>query len=83
MPRRYADYPDEFAGWNQISSWGSYLSAIATLVFVYAIIDAFMKKRVAGDNPWGEGATTLEWKLSSPPPYHQWETLPVIKGEHH
>ncbi len=45
------------------------------------IIEAFLKKRVAGDNPWGEGATTLEWQLSSPPPYHQWETLPVIKWQ--
>jgi cytochrome c oxidase subunit 1 len=31
------------------------------------------------DNPWGEGATTLEWTLSSPPPFHQFETLPRIK----
>ena len=38
----------------------------------------------AGDNPWGEGATTLEWTLSSPPPFHQFETLPVIEdGKHH
>ena len=34
------------------------------------------KKRVAGNNPWGAGATTLEWTLSSPPPFHQFETLP-------
>ena len=38
-----------------------------------------MKKRVAGDNPWGESATTLEWTLSSPPPFHQFSTLPVIR----
>jgi cytochrome c oxidase subunit 1 len=38
-----------------------------------------MKKRVAGNNPWGAGATTLEWTLSSPPPFHQFETLPRIK----
>ena len=37
------------------------------------------KKRVAGDNPWGEGATTLEWQLPSPPPFHQWEQLPRIR----
>ena len=43
------------------------------------IVEAFMKKRVAGNNPWGEGADTLEWQLSSPPPYHQWEQLPRIK----
>jgi cytochrome c oxidase subunit 1 len=42
-----------------------------------------MRKRAAGANPWGEGATTLEWQLSSPPPFHQWETLPVFKAAHH
>ena len=34
-------------------------------------------------NYWGEGATTLEWTLSSPPPFHQFETLPVIEDHHH
>lgn len=62
-----------------MSSYGSYLSAFAVLVFLFGIVEAFMKKRVAGDNPWGEGATTLEWTLSSPPPYHQFETLPRIR----
>jgi cytochrome c oxidase subunit 1 len=79
MPRRYIDYPDAFAGWNAVSSWGSYLSAIGALVFFYGIFEAFSRKRVVGDNPWGEGATTLEWQLSSPPPFHQWEELPRIK----
>ena len=37
------------------------------------------RKRKAAANPWGEGATTLEWTLSSPPPFHQFETLPQIK----
>ena len=41
--------------------------------------DAFARKRVAGDNPWGDGATTLEWSLSSPPPFHQFTSLPLIK----
>ena len=36
----------------------------------------------APDNYWGEGATTLEWTLSSPPPFHQFETLPVIEDHH-
>ena len=79
MPRRYIDYPDAFAGWNYVSSIGSYISMVGVLVFFVCIIEAFMKKRVAGDNPWGEGADTLEWQLSSPPPYHQWEQLPRIK----
>jgi cytochrome c oxidase subunit 1 len=79
MPRRYIDYPEVFAGWNQISSYGSYLSAVGVLIFLYGVFEAFAKKRLAGDNPWGVGATTLEWTLSSPPPFHQFSTLPVIK----
>ena len=79
MPRRYIDYPDAYAGWNLVSSVGSYISAFAVFVFLYGVFEAFAKKRVAGDNPWGEGATTLEWQLSSPPPYHQWEQLPKVK----
>lgn len=79
MPRRYIDYPDAFAGWNAVSSYGSYISAVAVLIFLFGVFEAFAKKRVAGDNPWGEGANTLEWQLSSPPPFHQWEQLPKIK----
>jgi cytochrome c oxidase subunit 1 len=79
MPRRYADYPDAFAGWNYVSSIGSYISGIGVLIFLYGVWEAFARKRVAGGNPWGAGATTLEWMLPSPPPFHQWETLPRIK----
>jgi cytochrome c oxidase subunit 1 len=79
MPRRYIDYPDAYAGWNMVSSYGSYIAGIGVLIFLYGIFDAFQRKRVAGANPWGEGATTLEWQLPSPPPYHQWEQLPRIR----
>ncbi|MEO9809443.1 MAG: cytochrome c oxidase subunit I [Nitratireductor sp.] len=79
MPRRYIDYPDAFAGWNMVSSYGSYIAAIGVVIFLYGVFEAFRKKRVAGANPWGEGATTLEWQLPSPPPFHQWEELPRIK----
>ena len=79
MPRRYIDYPYVFAGWNQVSSYGSYISAFGVLIFLYGVFLAYAKKQQAADNPWGEGATTLEWTLSSPPPFHQFNTLPVIK----
>jgi cytochrome c oxidase subunit 1 len=79
MPRRYVDYPDAFAGWNLISSIGSYISGFGVLIFLYCVFDAFMKKVPAGDNPWGAGATTLEWTLSSPPPFHQFEVLPRVQ----
>ncbi|CAN7499322.1 cytochrome c oxidase subunit I [Pararhizobium sp. LjRoot235] len=79
MPRRYIDYPDAYAGWNMVSSYGSYISAVGVLIFLFSVFEAFARKRVAGDNPWGEGANTLEWQLTSPPPFHQWEQLPRIK----
>ncbi|MEQ9043870.1 MAG: cytochrome c oxidase subunit I [Sneathiellaceae bacterium] len=79
MPRRYIDYPDAYSGWNHVASMGSYLSGAATLLFVAIVIAALLKGRQAEANPWGAGATTLEWTLSSPPPFHQFEKLPVIK----
>ena len=84
MPRRYADYPDAFAGWNFISSIGSYISSFAVLIFLVGVFNAFYKKIPAGDNPWGSGVSTLEWTLSSPPPFHQYEVLPkpMEEAEH-
>jgi cytochrome c oxidase subunit 1 len=79
MPRRIADYPDAFWGWNYVSSIGSFISAFGTLVFFFGVAYAFMRKEKAADNPWGAGATTLEWTLSSPPPFHQFNELPLIK----
>jgi cytochrome c oxidase subunit I len=79
MPRRIADYPDAFTGWNFVSSIGSFISAAGTLVFFFGVVQAFMQKRRAADNPWGAGATTLEWTLPSPPPFHQFNELPLIK----
>ena len=79
MPRRYVDYPDAFYGWNFISSMGSYISALGLVMFFVVIIHAFVREQKAADNPWGVGATTLEWTLSSPPPFHSFEVLPRIK----
>jgi cytochrome c oxidase subunit 1 len=79
MPRRIADYPDAFAGWNMVSSVGSYISALGLVIFFIGLFAAFSRKERAADNPWGPGATTLEWTLSSPPPFHQFEILPKIK----
>ena len=79
MPRRVADYPSAFADWNYISSIGSYISAAGLIVFFVGMVYAFSRKERAAANPWGEGATTLEWTLSSPPPFHQFETLPRVK----
>ena len=79
MPRRIPDYPDAFAGWNYVSSIGAYISVFAAFFFVFVILEAFIKSRKAKANPWGEGATTFEWKLSSPPPFHSFNELPKVK----
>ncbi|MHC2105300.1 MULTISPECIES: cytochrome c oxidase subunit I [unclassified Methylobacterium] len=81
MPRRYADYPDAFAGWHKVSTYGGHIFGLSMFVFVIGVVLAFRSKERAADNPWGEGATTLEWTLPSPPPFHQFETLPRIVDE--
>jgi cytochrome c oxidase subunit I len=81
MPRRIPDYPDAYAFWNHVSSVGAYISFASTIFFVaVALYTVFLGRRV-GANQWGEGATTLEWTVSSPPPFHTFEELPVIKPD--
>jgi cytochrome c oxidase subunit I len=83
MPRRYVDYPDAFTLWNQVSSIGYAITAIGVVVFLIMLAEAAIRRRPGVANPWGEGATTLEWTLSSPPPTHQFNELPVVKGDDH
>jgi len=79
MPRRYVDYPDAYAGWNMVATYGSYISAFSVLLFLFIVYRTFTAGARVGENPWGEGATTLEWKTSSPPPFHTYEELPDVK----
>ena len=81
MPRHYADYPEAFAYWNRISSYGAYITALGTVVFFICILHAFLRRQKAANNPWGVGATTLEWTLPSPPAFHSFETLPRITAD--
>ncbi|PLS67389.1 MAG: hypothetical protein CV045_13890 [Cyanobacteria bacterium M5B4] len=83
MPRRYADYAEEF-GWtfmNQIATFGAFLVAFSTLLFIVNVIyvHGFNKGERANDNPW-EG-NTLEWATSSPPPEHNFDRLPPITSD--
>jgi cytochrome c oxidase subunit 1 len=79
MPRRYPDYPEAFAGWNLVSSIGAYIAGASALVFFYVVFRTFTSKEHLADNYWGAGATTLEWTVSSPPPFHTYEELPQIR----
>jgi cytochrome c oxidase subunit I len=78
MPRRYPDYPDAYAAYNSMASTGYAIMAFGMVIFFVNILSSMLAGRKAEANPWGEGATTLEWTLSSPPPFHQFETLPKI-----
>jgi cytochrome c oxidase subunit I len=79
MPRRIADYPAAFAGWNFAVSLGAFISFAGLIVFFVGLAYAFSMRRSAAANPWGAGATTLEWTLPSPSPFHTFETLPRVK----
>jgi len=83
MPRRIPDYPDAFAGWNMVASLGSYLSGVAALLFLYIVWRTFTAGERVGENPWGPGATTLEWTVPSPPPFHTFEEPPRLSATAH
>ena len=77
MPRRVADY-DPSAGWNDLnflSSMGAFLLGISILPFLFNVWRSLRKGEPAGDDPW-EG-DHLEWATSSPPPPHNFHSLPA------
>ena len=93
MPRRIPDYPDAYTGWNTVSSFGSLISVIATVLFGYIIYDIFANQSKCENNPWyvlpyfssdknGDiqpinPSNTLEWTLHSPIPLHPFSHLPL------
>ncbi|MBT3307840.1 MAG: cytochrome c oxidase subunit I, partial [Alphaproteobacteria bacterium] len=81
MPRRIPDYPDAYAGWNYVSSIGAYITAAATVLFFYVVWKTLTSGEKVGANQWGEGATTLEWTVPSPAPFHTFEELPDMAGK--
>jgi cytochrome c oxidase subunit 1 len=78
MPRRIPDYTPAFTGWNQVATYGYMITVAGVAVFFVNLAWSLTAGKKAPNNPWGEGATTLEWTLSSPPPFHQFSTLPRI-----
>ena len=81
MPRRMPDYADAYHYWNEISSYGAYIAGASTVWFVFlALYTAFFGKKV-GKNYWNAQpqSMTLEWTVSSPPPFHQFEIQPKVK----
>ena len=91
MPRRISDYPDAFAGWNLISSFGSMISVVATWLFLYIVYMQLVEARVTSRYPWltpefysdslqtllNRSYSSLEWALTSPPKPHAFVSLPI------
>ena len=80
MPRRIPDYPDSYSGWNFVSSLGAFIAGIATLLFFFIVWKTFSSNQKVKSNQWGPGATTFEWTVESPAPFHTHEKLPEMKS---
>ncbi len=79
MPRRIPDYPDAFAGWNQISSFGSYISFSGALLFIFIIFHTLKFGKKCSNNPWNDISGSLEWTIPSPPNFHSYDKIPEVK----
>jgi len=86
MPRRIIDYTadgpyESWAFWNAISSYGAYLTGLATLWFIFVVFYTMLRGRKPEANYWNvqPQCFTLEWSLSSPPPFHQFDIQPKVK----
>ena len=87
MPRRIPDYPDAFAEWNAICSFGSLLSVLGAVFFLYVVYRTLTGNIVCKESPWsspqeeGDDANeaSLEWMLPSPPAFHTFEEIPAIR----
>jgi cytochrome c oxidase subunit 1 len=91
MPRRISDYPDAFAGWNLVSSYGSIVSVIAIFLFLHIVYQQLVFGKATSRYPWltpqfysdtlqtlqNRSYPSLEWGLSSPPKPHAFVSLPL------
>lgn len=91
MPRRISDYPDAFAGWNLISSFGSIISVVATWLFLHTLYNQLLEGKATSRYPWltpqfysdslqtllNRAYNSLEWCLNSPPKPHAFVSLPL------
>lgn len=94
MPRRISDYPDAFAGWNLVSSFGSIISVVSTFLFLYILYVQLVEGKATSRYPWltpqfysdslqtllTRAYNSLEWCLNSPPKPHAFVSLPLMSA---
>jgi cytochrome c oxidase subunit 1 len=83
MPRRIPDYPDAYAGWNYVASFGSYFTTVAIILFFYIIFATLTSGKICPADPWetlqdDNTTPTLEWMVDSPPAFHTFEEIPRL-----
>ncbi|MBA3764235.1 MAG: cytochrome c oxidase subunit I, partial [Actinobacteria bacterium] len=78
MPRRVADYAEQFAAMNMFISIASFLFGLSFLIFLYNVLASWRFGPAAEANPWR--AHTLEWQVSSPPPLFNFDEIPTVVG---
>jgi cytochrome c oxidase subunit 1 len=81
MPRCIPNYPDAYVGWNAFSSFGSYVSVIGIFCFFVVVFLTLTSENKCAPSPWDveQNSMTLEWMVKSPPTFHTFSELPVIK----
>jgi cytochrome c oxidase subunit I len=78
MPRRYADYPMQFADFNYIATIGAFWFGFSQLIFLVAVIKCIRGGKKATAEVW-DNPVGLEWTVPSPAPFHTFETPPIVK----
>ena len=78
MPRRVADYADQFATLNALISASSFIFGLSMLIWLYNMIASWRNGPKAAANPWR--AHTIEWQVSSPPPIFNFDKVPTVVG---
>nr|YP_004934961.1 cytochrome c oxidase subunit I [Pielomastax zhengi]ADZ62115.1 cytochrome oxidase subunit I [Pielomastax zhengi] len=76
MPRRYSDYPDAYTSWNIVSSLGSTMSMIGTVMFITILWESLVMNRILIFSNYL--ASSSEWKQNYPPAEHSYSELPII-----
>ncbi|OFW62750.1 MAG: cytochrome c oxidase subunit I [Actinobacteria bacterium RBG_16_67_15] len=81
MPRRTYRYAEGLGLdlWNLVATIGAFTIALSVLVFFWNWFRTAKHGAIAGNDPWD--GRTLEWSISSPPPEHNFDTVPVIHSE--
>ena len=78
MPRRVADYAEQYATWNAIISISAFIFGLSFLIFLYNMITSWRHGPIAPGNPWR--AHSIEWQVSSPPPVFNFDEIPTVVG---